>query len=624
MGRTTYINGRRRKSIFQLARRDMDSMVDALPDLYRGSMKPQKANPTTAPDPATLAPKASAADLTLHSRTIGVLPIINRLIERCQLRETLGRYLPADDGRSRVDTVTAILLLVRNILISREPIYGIGAWSASFVPELLDLREDQLRSLNDDRVGRALDRLFDAATAEMVLEMTQNVVQEFQLELSELHNDSTTVKFCGAYEEFEQPTKRRGKQTIAIRQGYSKDHRPDLKQILYILTVSNDGGVPVYFTADNGDRHDDKTHVPTWNLLRQLVGHADFLYVADCKLASAENLSHIDQEGGRFITILPKNRTEPKQMIRTLSEDPDSLRWVLLYEVNDEHDVLRHRFKTLREERLTADGYRLLWIHSLGKAQSDDASRVKAIGKTTDDLMKLRTRLQSPRSRMRERHRVEQEVDKILARRGTSELLKIDILREEEVRLKQSTPGRRTKNTQYTREVKNRFDLTWQVDSAAIERARRADGVFPLITNDRAMTAEEVLRAYKRQPIIEKRFSQLKTDFVVAPVYLKEVSRIESLLCVYFMVLLLQTLLERELRKVMHQEEIESLSLYPEGRGCRHPTARRVIDVLENVTRHRLVTDEGDTLDLYTDATPIQSQLMKLFGFKPSTYGRPA
>lgn len=575
-----------------------------------------------APDPAKFAPKASGDDLTLLSRTVGVLPIVNRLIARCRLRETLLQFLPGEDARHRVDTPTAILLLVKNILISREPIYGIGQWAAAYVPELLDLREDQLRSLNDDRVGRALDRLFDASIPEMVMQITQQVVQEFQLDLSELHNDSTSVKFYGAYEEFEQPTVRRGKQTVAIEHGHSKDHRPDLKQLLYILTVSDDGGVPVYFTTNSGNTHDDKTHIPTWDLLRQLVGRPNFLYVADCKLASAENLSHIDQEGGRFISVLPKNRKEPREMMRRLVEEPETLHWTLLYEVFDENDVLRHRFKTLREEQLTADGYRLLWIHSLAKAQSDDAGRVKAITRTTDELMKLRSRLQSPRTRMRERHRVEQEVEKILSRRGMESLINVEILREEEVTLKQRTPGRPTKNTRYTREVKNRFDLCWNIDNEAIERARRTDGVFPLISNDRQLSAEEILRAYKRQPIIEKRFSQLKTDFVVAPVYLKEVSRIESLLCVYFMVLLLQTLMERELRLAMQRKALESLPLYPEGRACRQPTARRVIDVMHPLSRHRLVTDEGETVDLHTEATPIQRQLMNLFGIHPKTYGR--
>ena len=194
--------------------------------------EPTESGARQARDPAKLASKASGGDLTLHSCTVGVLPIVNRLIARCRLRETLNQFLPGEDARHRVDTAPAILLLVKNILISREPVYGIGQWAAAYAPERLGLREDQLKSLNDDRVGRALDRLFDASIPEMVMHVTQHVVREFQLDLSELHNDSTSVKLYGAYDEFEQPVVRRGKPTVAIEQGHSKDHRPDLKQLL--------------------------------------------------------------------------------------------------------------------------------------------------------------------------------------------------------------------------------------------------------------------------------------------------------------------------------------------------------------------------------------------------------
>jgi len=585
-------------------------------------MNGKKRSRPKPPDPLSLAPKASGGDLTMHSRIVGVLPVINRLIRRCRLREILTECLPAEDGRHRVDTPTSILLLVRNVLISREPIYGIGEWAAAFAPELLDLQEHQLKSLNDDRVGRSLDRLFDASMPELAMKITRQVVSEFEIDLAELHNDSTTVSFYGEYEEFEEPAQRRGKQTAAIRQGHSKDHRPDLKQLLYILTVTNDGGVPVYFTTEDGDKNDDQTHVDTWNLLRELTGRADFLYVADCKLASAENLTHIARSGGRFITVLPKNRKEPRQMMRKLAEQPEQFQWRVLYEVHDDDGNLRHRFKTLREEQVTAEGYRLLWIHSLVKAETDTAGRVKAIQKSVADLEKLRNRLRSPRSRMRLRHRVEEEVAKILQSRGAESLLRVEILDEADVTLKQRTPGRRGENTLYSKETRQRFDLTWEVDHEAVERAARCDGIFPLLTNDTELTAEEVLRAYKRQPIIEKRFSQLKTDFIVAPVYLKEVSRIEGLLCVYFMALVLQTLLERELREAMGRAGLASLPLYPEGRACRRPTTRRVIDALANLTRHRLVTDDGSSLDLHTEMTPLQRKLIKLCGLEPSTYGR--
>lgn len=599
----------------------MDTFVLPVATLYRYGMKRKKKQVNQAFDPAKLAPKASAGDLTLHTRSIGVLPIINGIIKKLRLKATLDQFLPTEDRRNKIATSTALLLLVRNILLSREPIYGLGGWAATYVPELLDLREEQLKSLNDDRVGRALDRLFDANVPELTMAVTRNVVNEFKLDLSELHNDSTTVRFYGDYDEFEQPVLRRGKTTIAIRKGHSKDHRPDLKQLLYILTVSDDGGVPVYFTTDDGDKHDDRTHVPTWDLLHQLTGRPDFLYIADCKLASSGNLKHIHQQGGRFITILPKNRSEPRKMKQTLIEAPDTLTWDVLYQTRDDDGNLVNQFKTLREEQLTADGYRLLWIHSMVKAATDEGSRIKSINKTIEELSQFRTRLRSPRTRMRERHRVESEIEKILAKRTVGEFIRVDVIQEEEVKLKQKTPGRRTTNTQYTREVKLRFDLHWIVDSERLERARRGDGVFPLITNDRDLSPEEVLRAYKRQPIIEKRFSQFKSDFNVAPVYLKEVSRIESLLCVYFLSLVIQTLLERELRHAMESSGIESLPLYPEGRPCCRPTARRVIDAMESLSRHRLTTDEGDAMDLYTDPTPVQTRLIKLHGIKPSNYG---
>ena len=141
------------------------------------------------------------------------------------------------------------------------------------------------------------------------------------------------------------------------------------------------------------------------------------------------------------------------------------------------------------------------------------------------------------------------------------------------------------------------------------------------MTNDRQLSAEEVLRAYKRQPLIEKRFSQFKTDFAVAPVYLKDVGRIQGLLVVYFLVLLVQTLLERELRRAMAREDLESLPLYPEGRACTRPTTYRVLEIFETVQQHVLTLPEGEQHILVTELTPLQRQILRLLGLSPSHYG---
>ena len=87
------------------------------------------------------------------------------------------------------------------------------------------------------------------------------------------------------------------------------------------------------------------------------------------------------------------------------------------------------------------------------------------------------------------------------------------------------------------KEVTTRFDLSYCIDNARVAEDALSDGIFPLVTNVIDFSALELLHAYKRQPAIEKRFSQLKTDFEVAPVYLKAVHRIQSLLCMYFFAL---------------------------------------------------------------------------------------
>jgi transposase len=111
----------------------------------------------------------------------------------------------------------------------------------------LDFANAQLLSVDDDRIGRCLDRLFRSDITSMVLALATHVVHEFQIDLDELHNDSTTITFHGAYADTALEQKR-GKQTrLAITWGYKKDHRPDLKQLLYILTVARNRAVPLYF-----------------------------------------------------------------------------------------------------------------------------------------------------------------------------------------------------------------------------------------------------------------------------------------------------------------------------------------------------------------------------------------
>ena len=563
---------------------------------------------------------ARSGSHTVRSYQVGVMPILRRIFDRMALVDKLREHLPKESKRMRVPTAETLQILVANILIARQPIYGVGDWAVRYAPDLFGLSASQLALLQDDRIGRCLDRLFRINVSDLVMDVMRHVVQEFDLGLEELRNDSTTISFHGDYDDARDPGKRFGIPTIALTWGHNKDHRPDLKQLLYILTVTDDGGVPIYFTTADGNTTDDRTHVETWNLLRQLVGHADFLYVADCKLATKTNMQHIDKRKGRFVTILPRTRKENQEFHERVRRDPTVIPWRMIDQTKDRSGEIIDTISVLDEEQWSAEKFRVLWFHRTRKAATDSHSRLERIERANKDLEELRDKLGSPKTRYRERAKVETAVAEILSTYRVESLIRVTIREVVKDHYRQERRGRPGKETRYVKTATIRFAITWELDANAMEQEKTSDGIFPLITNDLNLMPIEVYAAYKRQPMIEKRFSQFKNDFAVAPIFLKNVTRIQSLLCIYFFALMAQTLLERELRRAMKHNKVSHLPLYPEQRKCTKPTTSRLIDVFGGIQRHQ-VTIDGARIEAVTQLSQAQRHVLKLLRMPIRDYG---
>ena len=563
---------------------------------------------------------AESAGKKLTSYNVGALPILNHVIKRAKLEEFLREFM-VEDKRCKISPVIGTLVLLRNYLVSREPIYGVGEWARQYVPSLLGLSSRQVASLNDDGAGRNLNRLFDADCPSLVLAITRHVVEEFGLDLSEIHNDSTTITFSGSHEEARNEKNVRGKKTPAITWGHNKDHRPDLKQLLYNLVVSSDGAVPIAFGVDSGNVTDDTTHRATWDFLCQIVGGPEFIYVADSKLATHANMTHIANRSGRFISVLPRTRNEDKIFRAKLVRR--EVKWTEIDRKYDEDDKAKlvDTLSVSSEPALTNEGFRLLWLHSSRKVELDRAARAAKTSRAIGELSGLRLRMHSPRTRYREREQVEKAVKKLLAETHATKYMLVEIRPEVRTIDVQTTPGRPGPNTQYRKEKQQRFDIVFTTNDEAIEEAERQDGVFPLVTNDRKLSAREVLQTYKRQSQIEKRFSQLKTQFRVAPVFLKSTERIVALLTVYYLALLVQSLLERELRIAMISDGLDSIPLYPEERDCKSPATRRLIDFFANIQRHELKSPgERSSVAFSTELSDLQRQILGLLQVPMSDY----
>jgi transposase len=554
----------------------------------------------------------------LESTGLGALPVIDRFLARIDLAGTLERHLPAADGRTTLPAATAVGVLVANLCVEREPLYGLAGWAAAFEPGLLGLAPREAGLLNDDRVGRALDQLFDADRSSLLCELVLRAVREFGIDCSQLHNDSTSVVLHGDYVAAD-GHQRGGKPTVIAARGHSKDHRPDLKQLVLILTVTADGAVPLTHRLAAGNTNDDRTHIDTWDELRALTGRAGFLYVADSKLCTRGQMSHIDSAGGRFVTVLPRTRREDGQLRDWMSASTPEFTEAARRPGKRQGDP-EQVWRVAPAPFPSSEGHRIVWVHSSAKAQRDETARHERIQRTLAALAELNERLAGPRARITTRVAAHDAAAEIVDTGSAERYVTFTVTETEEERFRQEKRGRPGSDTRYRKLTKTRFQVTATVDADQIRHDAASDGCFPLITNDHQLTNTEVLTAYRYQPNLEKRHHQLKSVHDAAPVTLKSPHRIEALFACQFIALLCCCLIERELRNEMTRQQITDLPLYPEDRSCTAPTAARVFDHLAPLQRHHLTRD-GHTVQTFEPRlTPLQAQLLDLLGVPPNAY----
>jgi transposase len=562
------------------------------------------------------------AGFTLRTERLGPLPLINHFIERIGLHETLSRFVLSDQ-RCAITHASALGVLLRSLIVEREPIYRQQETVHGFASGMFGIDAQAMEHLSDDRLGRALDRLFDADRAALLTEVVLAVAERFNLRFDELHNDSTSISFFGNYRAATGRTIR-GRSAPAVVFGHSKAHRPDLKQLLFILTMTADGHVPVAFRCTDGNVNDSRTHIETWNALRTIAGRADFLYVADSKLCSRENMSHIDREGGRFVTVMPRNRKEDAEFREWIQTNTPEWHSVWDRDNPRRRDGPRDRWYVYRAPLLSAEVCVVVWVWSTLLTLRQEARRRSNIAAATAELVELRERLAGAKARLRGAAEIDLKVISILDKHHVSRYLKVTRVVCEVHSFKQARRGRPGPDTAYKKVTKRRFDIEWRTDEDAIAYDHRSDGCYPLMTNDRTLSPAQVLQAHKGQPMIEKRFEQVKTVHEIAPVFLKDEGRIEALFTLYFLALLVQALIERELRLAMTRESIDELPLYPEQRQCAHPTTEQILRLFSMTQRHRLTDQAGQSVQVFdAQLTDLQAQLLGLLGVSPQAFHAP-
>jgi transposase len=551
---------------------------------------------------------AGPASLEIH--LLGPHPILRHFLAKMSFASIVASCL----GRSReglLDHAQALGVLVQNILLSPAPLYRIAQWAEPVGAEGLGLTEAEKRSLNDDRIARALDALASPKGKSLFFHLAIQIIKQFELDTRRIHHDTTTVTFHGRYEgSVEEPR---------ITFGFNKGHRPDLKQLVFGLNVTADGAVPVSHEVHSGNRSDDTIHRGNLERLRELLGRDDFVYVADGKLCTRKNLAYLDSYRGKFVTILPRTRAEDKTM-RDLLRKGASVRWRRTLAVENgrkKDDPPNVYWTTVDGIAKTSEGHRIIWCRSSQKAALDAAAREAEVSKAQGDLHDLAAKLN--RGKRKKRAVVRKEIAVILRRRGCSRFLEVRLDSREIRRTRHDRRGRPRPGAPL-REIRlRRLALTVSRNKAALRAEARTDGVFPLITNLEKTSRKEILLIYKDQPYVEKRHALFKTELGVAPVYLKKPQRAAGLIHATFLAMMVDALIERTVRQSMARRGIDRLPILPEGRWLPTPTTARILETFSDVAWYEFERPE-DHVVFPVRLTPLQQNLLKLLKMDASAY----
>jgi transposase len=541
---------------------------------------------------------------------VGGFPIISSIIDKLELKRILSKHLKLH-GNEKISTVESLMIILYSVVTGRRPLYELNDWLSNIHPQCFGFDKFDMDIFNDDRFGRSVEKASKADRATIITEVILIMIDKFGIKLDQLHNDSTTLKAYG-----KMPGKTES--GLELKKGKSKDHRPDLKQLVYTLTVSADGAVPIHYKAYSGNRTDDTIHIETWEALKEITGRPDFLYVADSKVCTKNQLNHIAGDKGRVVTIMPETWGEVEEFKEEIRRRTKRKKEILRKHIPGTFDEIEYFYEISGNHQTKKEGYKIHWIFSSEKKKRDYMSRMQSLAKTEKELITLLPKLN--KRDLKTKQAIEEKFNSILSKRNVEKYYSVSIAEVMEKERVQTGKGRPGPNTKYKEEIKVVYTLSWTRNKDMLKAERNTDGIFPLLSTDTKLSAKEVLEAYKYQPRLEKRFEQLKQVLLGAPLLFKKIERIEGMMLMFFLGLLIQALIEREVRKVMKREEIEKLFIYPEERPAVAPTTSIILDRFENVSVYHLL-ENGIVIEKYKDElTVTQKEILRLLDIPPNEY----
>ena len=534
------------------------------------------------------------------TRRLDHLGIVAGICDEIGLVEVIDQWVPGP--RRQVSHGVAVKAMILNVLgfVSRALYLTPQFFKTKPVERLLG-PGITAEMLNDDALGRTLDALYEAGLTKVFADVAHRALEVYGWREKFLHVDTTSFHVHGQYAGGEEPG------VIRIQRGYSRDHRPDLKQVVVGLITMYRQAIPVWIQALSGGEPDARSlpQLIEGYLEQMRQGEEEIYFVADAAFYTEENLRKFAQIPGVYwIARVPNSVQEAVWWQEEIRKE----------EMVESQDPA-YRYKVV-EATYGGVPQRWLVVHS----QHGEKRDIEQISK------KL----------IREKRKVEKELARIARREYESKEAVWEAVREAEEKwayhgvkelgirrkAKYSRAGRPRKGSKPDRVV---WVLEgWEIEEKEeeVERLKVRAGKFVLGTNQvsaEALSAEEVLRKYRGQnqgP--ERSFRFLKDPmFFADSFFLKSPKRIMALVMIMGLALLIYALAERKLRESL-KETGESLPNQV-GKPTQRPTMRWIFQMFEGIDV-LCMKHPQQTQEIILNLTDIHRKVLKLLGPEVEKY----
>lgn len=567
------------------------------------------------PDSATLELPSSP----LGAFRLGVLPIVLATLRKLKLAHSIDQLVPSTSLPSPGTCVEAMLL---NLFEERVALYQMETYLHSldtvslFGPDILP------DSFTDDRLARTLDKLFESNLETLHSHFISNLIDVFSVSFQRIHTDTTSLMTYGAYEMApEEPGPH-------AEYGYSKDHRSDLKQFLFGLTVQ-ENGIPLCSTLINGNQSDGIIYRGHLEKLRgYLKNPQNTTYIGDSKLCDAKTLGRLRSAQLHVTTLLPKTFKLHDELQEKVKQFGKRSEWKILCETSDSSEKEKRYYKGVI---LPCTMNLLKQSEVEGEEDIEYKEEFQAVIISSPILEESHKRKWK---KEREKRKFKMEVamkkcreltfkDEKEAELAASHFIKghkkpgfviNPLIVKEEKRVKTGKKGRPSSDAPL--EITYYIDFDIKEDEKEMEEEERGNGLFILITSKK-VEGKETLQEYQEQYQCELGFRWLKTPAAICPLFLHTPKRIEAMAWLFTIALTVYMLIQWRMRKALQREK-ETIPGHNKVKTSK-PTMLVLIRLFWGIQCVRMKTEEGEK-NYLIGYQAVHDKILKLLDLPPTLY----